>query len=388
MLRVVHACAYFAPAFVYGGPPRSVLGLCQAEQQAGIDVRVVTTTANGETELPREIVETRQFDGVTVDYCERAWPKAIFNAPSFDQRLRDATRGADLIHIHGLWNAVVWRAAAVARGSGMPYVLSPRGMLEPAALAHDRWRKRAAWQLFDRRIVEHASLLHATSPTELDTLQRTGRPVALIPNGVDIAGASSTQLNVRTRFAIPEGEPFVLFLGRIHPLKRLDLLAAAFALVLTRHPGARLVIAGPDESGTRASLAAQFAPIDRSVIWTGAVEGDVKESLLRGCSALVACSDSESFGMSVVEAMSAGAPVVVTRNLGWSDAAAEGAGMVVEQDAAAIARALDAVLDDPRKAEAMGARGRLLAARYSWPHVGAAMADAYQQLVRPIVQAS
>jgi hypothetical protein len=60
-LRVVHVCAYFAPAFVYGGPPRSVLGLCLAQRAAGVDVRVVTTTANGDSELPDTVVARGEY---------------------------------------------------------------------------------------------------------------------------------------------------------------------------------------------------------------------------------------------------------------------------------------------------------------------------------------
>jgi hypothetical protein len=65
-VRVVHVCAYFAPAFVYGGPPRSVLGLCRAERDAGIDVRVVTTTANGDSELDDNAGRPVEYDGVAV----------------------------------------------------------------------------------------------------------------------------------------------------------------------------------------------------------------------------------------------------------------------------------------------------------------------------------
>jgi hypothetical protein len=65
-LRVLHVSAYFAPAFVYGGPPRSVLGLCRAQRDAGVDVRVVTTTANGDAELDAAIVARGAYEGIPV----------------------------------------------------------------------------------------------------------------------------------------------------------------------------------------------------------------------------------------------------------------------------------------------------------------------------------
>ena len=85
-LRVVHVSAYFAPAFVYGGPPRSILGLCRAQRDAGVDVQVITTTANGDSELPQTVVARGEYEGIPVRYCERAWPRSVFRAPL----LRDA----------------------------------------------------------------------------------------------------------------------------------------------------------------------------------------------------------------------------------------------------------------------------------------------------------
>ena len=190
--RVVHVCAYFAPAFVYGGPPRSILGLCTAQQRAGLDVRVITTTANGDDELPADA--DGEYDGVRVQYCARAWPRAAFRAPSLGAAVRAALASADIVHLHGLWNAAIWAAAAEARRARRPYVLSPRGMLSTAALAHDAWRKRVAYVAFDRAVIRGAAMLHATSRPELDVLaSRFGaNPTCYVPNGVVLPPPGST----------------------------------------------------------------------------------------------------------------------------------------------------------------------------------------------------
>src|SRR6478672_9281659 len=172
VMRVVHVCAYFAPAFVYGGPPRSILALCRAQRAAGVDVRVVTTTADGDGELREEITSHGDYDGIPVRYCGRAWPRSIFYAPSLPAILATELKDDAVLHIHGLWNAAVWSAAAAARQQQRPYVLSPRGMLAPAALAHDRWRKRLVYHLPDRRVIRDAARLHATSRIEFDELAR------------------------------------------------------------------------------------------------------------------------------------------------------------------------------------------------------------------------
>jgi glycosyltransferase involved in cell wall biosynthesis len=323
------------------------------------------------------------YAGVPAQYCERRLAKWLFYAPSLRRTLLAAAAEADILHLHGLWNAVIWESAAVARHSGRRYVLSPRGMLEPAALAHDRLRKRAAWLLFDRRTVEGAALLDATSPTESATLERLapGR-VRFVANGVDDAAAPPPALDVRARYGIAAGAPIVLFLGRLHPIKRLDLVALAFTRLRALHPAAHLVMAGPDEAGTRASLAPLFAPLAAAVTWAGEVDDSIKAALLAAASALAVCSNSESFGMGVAEALAAGTPVVVTRTLPWEDVESHGAGFWVEQTPDAIAAGLAAIIEDPAAARAMGARGRSLAQEtYNWHKSAAALQSAYAEVL-------
>jgi glycosyltransferase involved in cell wall biosynthesis len=380
----VHVCAYFAPAFVYGGPPRSLLGLCRAQRNAGVDVRVVTTTANGDRELGDSVVVRGEYEGIPVRYCARAWPRSIFRAPSIGDAVADALREADVLHIHGLWNAAVWGAAAAARRTGRPYVLSPRGMLSPAALAHDAWRKRVAYLAADRRVIAGAARLHATSRPEFDELARRwgAARTVYVPNGVELpSGGVGDPQAARRRFNLPPTAKLVLFLGRIHPIKRLDVLAAAFARLRQQHPDAHLVIAGPDEEGYRARIAGLFEPLGSSVTWTGRVDESGKSQLFDAATALVMCSNSESFGMSAAEAMAAALPVVVTRTCPWPEIEAHGAGFWVDQDPDAIASALAELLDNEQAAQEMGRRGRaLIAGHFSWSHTASALIREYEGL--------
>src|SRR2546426_4090308 len=116
-MRVLHVSPYFAPAFVYGGPPRSILGLCKGLQTAGIDVEVFTTTANGERDMPASPARGDSYDGVKVRYFARSAPRSLWNAHGLREAL-DASAGSfDVIHIHGLWHrpsALGARAATAA----------------------------------------------------------------------------------------------------------------------------------------------------------------------------------------------------------------------------------------------------------------------------------
>lgn len=381
-MRVLHVSPYFAPAFRYGGPPRSILGLCRALQRAGVSVEVLTTTAAGDSDLPASPPGGNRYEGVDVRYLPRAFPRRLFGARGLGAALEAALTRADLVHVHGLWTLPGWAAARRARRAGVPVVISPRGMLDPGSVNRRAWRKRIAYGVVEKWNLRSAAFLHATSEAEAEALRlwAPGAPIVTLPNGVDgPETAPAAAAAARRRLGIPAAAPLVTFLGRIHPIKRLDLLAAAFERVRAKRPDAHVVLAGPDEGGERKRLEPPFAAAGTHVHWAGEVVEADKWALLTGSDCLVLCSDSESFGTSVAEAMAAGLPVVVTHSCPWSVVEAERCGFWVPQEASAIAGAVAALLDDPAKAREMGARGKALAQRrYSWDSIGRAMAERYR----------
>lgn len=383
-MRVLHVTPYFAPAFRYGGPPRSVLGLCQGLQRAGIHVDVLTTVANGPTDLTPSPPEGDEYDGVPVRYVPRGFPWLFFGA-RLQGPLAAALARADLLHIHGIWNAPEWSAARLAKVRGVPYVMSPRGMLHPAArrLGHV-WRKRIAYGLLERSRLAGADLLHATSETEAEVLRTLGLavPILVVPNGVDAAAATKAKPGFRARLGIAPHAFVILYLGRIHPIKRLDLLADAFAKVRDTHRATHLVLAGPDEHGHLAGVMRRLPSHAGFVHAIDVPSEDDKWALLGDANVSVQCSDSESFGLAVVEAMAAGVPVVVTRTCPWPDIEARECGFWVEQTVPAIAEAIRTLLGDPTRAKAMGERGAAFAReRYSWDVIAHTMAASYAGVI-------
>jgi glycosyltransferase involved in cell wall biosynthesis len=360
---------------VYGGPPRSIHALCRALPAQGVTVQVFTTDAHGSSSLPSVVTTAGAFEGVPVNYFRRTWPSWPLGSRSLTRALERNITAYDAVHIHGLWNRVVWSAASVAQRAGVPYVLSPRGMLEAGALAHGSWRKRACFALVDGDVLAGASLLHATSEAERLTLRelKPRVPVVLIPNGIDVPAPETAER--------PTPVPNVLFVGRLHPIKRPDLLIDAFVALRRRHPAARLVVAGPDERCMRPQLVARAGEHAGAIRWVGEVNASERTALLREAAALVMCSDSESFGMSALEAMAAAVPVVVTRTCPWPDVHRHGSGFWVDQRVDAIADALGRVLADTDAAREMGRRGRALAeSRYRWDVIARMFAAQYGAL--------
>jgi glycosyltransferase involved in cell wall biosynthesis len=173
---------------------------------------------------------------------------------------------------------------------------------------------------------------------------------------------------------------FVTFIGRLHAIKRLDLLLAAFHQVQAQVPRAHLVIAGPAEPGPLSVDLRLVGGANAAIHWLGEITEEEKWSLLQESAVFAMCSDSESFGVAVVEAMAAGVPVVVTRTCPWQEIETVGCGLWVAQQQNAVATALHRLLTNRLEAEQMGARGREHArARYAWEPIARTMSNYYTQ---------
>ncbi len=382
-MRILHVTPYFAPAFYYGGPPRTILGLCQAERRLGIDVTVFTTTAAGSESLLPAVDGPAVYEEIPVFRFPLGLAGRFFHAPLLAKTLKSRARDFDLVHIHCLWNLTEWSAAYACRATGIPYVISTRGMLLGASRRHRAWRKKIFYPVIESRILRRARFLHVTSAEEVDEINRLGvqRRVLELPNGVDAPGdISKLRGEFRKQYGIGEDSPIVSWIGRIHSIKRLDLLALAFAKAQSVVPQMKLVLAGPDECGHRAEVAPLFAGSGDAVIWTGELGSADKLRLLADANLLVACSNVESFGMSIVEAMAAAVPVVVTQTCPWPQIERENCGRWVPHDADSIAKGiLDLVTDLPR-ARAMGERARRFAVQnYAWDSIARDMIAAYER---------
>jgi len=292
-----------------------------------------------------------------------------------------ADGAVDVIHDHGMWLLSNHRSAALASKVRVPFVVSPRGMLEPWSLEHHRWRKTAAWSLYQRRDVERAAMLHATSALEATNLRRLGlrHPIATIPNGIDIPERPDDAPR-----AVASMPRTALFLSRIHPKKGLLDLVRAWASA--RPPGWRVVIAGPDEArherDVRESVSAHG--LDDVFSFVGNVVDAAKWHLYWSADLFVLPSHSENFGTVVLEALACEVPVITTKATPWESLETQRCGWCVDVGADALAAALSAAtaLSDETRA-AMGRRGRAWVAReYAWASVASKMRASYEWLVQ------
>lgn len=381
-MRLLHVAASYLPAVRYGGTIASVHGLCRALAAHGHDVHVFTTSVDGAADSAVPHDTAVDVDGVKVWYFKSPRFRRVYWAPHLRRQLAAQVRTFDLVHTHAIYLWPLWAAARSAHHAGVPYVVSPRGMLEKGLIEQKSAVLKAGLIAFiEKQTLERASAIHVTSAREAEEAAAFGfhlPPMREIPNGVELEPATGTVSDAIA--AIVAGPPFVLYLGRINWKKGLDRLLEA----MPRVSGARLVIAGNDDDGYQPSLegmARHLGVADR-VVFTGPVRGADKAALLRDARMLVLPSYSENFGNVVLEAMAAATPVVVTPEVGLAPSVrAIGAGLVAASDAEGIAHAIATLMTDPARRE-MGARGQAaVRERFSWPAVAAQMASLYESVV-------
>ncbi|MBI3090848.1 MAG: glycosyltransferase [Candidatus Tectomicrobia bacterium] len=301
-------------------------------------------------------------------------------------------REVDLLHLHGLFSYPTLLGSRLARYFHRPYIVSPHGMLDPWALAWKAWKKRPYFKLFDHRTLKRAAALHALTAAEGRQFAALGlqRPTFVLPNGIDPDDYRSVPPRAVLDARYPElrGKRYLLFLGRLHPKKGLDVLLEAFGMLVRRVAGCSdllLVLAGPDNVGYRAALELAVARYELSqhVRFTGLLEGEEKLSALGAAELFVLPSHSEGFSMAALEAAACGCPVVLSPACNFPEIEAAGGGVIVEPRGEALARALGALLTDPVRRRDMGRRGQaLVREKLNWESIAARMIAVYEDILR------
>lgn len=375
----------YLPAVRYGGPIYTVHGLCRALAERGHDVQVFTTNVDGPGVSNVPIDRAVDLDGVSVRYFSTGLGRRLYRSPAMGRALKEICKSFDIVHLHSVFLWPTLAATDVARAYGIPYIMTPRGMLVKELIARKNRFLKSAWiGLFEGRNIERAAAVHFTSQVEADEMQRLGlkcRRSAIIPNGVDLVDASSPQSADDIAWLQSLPQPFILYLGRLNWKKGLDRLISAMTLV----DCIDLVIAGNDDEDCRQSLEAlaHKLGVTQKIKFIGPVSGARKWALLRQAHMLLLPSYSENFGMVVLEAMAVGCPVVVTAEVGLAAAVhASGAGLVVEGNPEKLATAITLLEQDGSRRKQMGDAGRKTAAeQFSWASVAAKMESLYTECV-------
>ncbi len=336
-MKILMSADWFYPAQM-GGPSNAIYWQAKALTRAGHDVRVVATSQDLPSSIPLNCWLT--LDCGRVMYTRNPhfyWPLVhIWYAAR-------TMRGVDVVHINSLFYPSSFVLVFIALLLNKLVVWSPHGELNSQALAYSPRRKRLILRILKR--MSHQVVFHATCPAEATCIRQHFGP--------DVAVEE-----VRTMMELPEvveriARPYLLFIGRLHPIKAIDrLLDALGTSTLFRASQYTMTIAGPDDSGYRQILAKQvqcLGLVDK-VNFVGPVQGAYKEQLYADARLTILPSQSENFGLVVIESLAQGTPVVASTGTPWSQLETEQAGSWVSNDPDNLRQTIETYLTMPAEA--------------------------------------
>ena len=370
----------------YGGPVASVSGLTSALVHEGISCEIFSTLWKGDDAdaMLSCPVPIHRFD---VEFPARFWPgyskslaKTIWN--------RIGSGVFDLVHVHEPWHYPGFVAFRAARKHNVPYVLSPRGSLQEWCLSQKAFKKWVYMKMVQSHILKFADAIHALTNEEMESFSKLGykTPVFVTPNGIDPSPFEHSPDISDFLATYPDlsGKRVVLFMGRLHSQKGLDVLARSYTSLLQKFKDVALLVAGPDEDGTQKRMESilKTSPALCITVFTGMLTGKDKLAALVCADLFVLPSYSEGFSTAILEALAAGLPVVISRQCNFPEVSEHDAGFVIEPSDVAVTEAISTLLSDDQLRTRMGQNGRnLVREKYTWDAIAGSMAGLYQRLV-------
>ncbi|BAZ47930.1 hypothetical protein NIES4103_05350 [Nostoc sp. NIES-4103] len=388
-MRVLHVIPSVPQ--IRGGPSLAVLDMVKALRANNVDAEIATTNDNGDGLLDVPLQKRVEYQQVPVWFFPRFSPSVKFlREYAFSWQLtvwlwHNISR-YDLLHIHAIFSYASTIAMVIARCQNIPYIVIPHGLLCEWSLQQSALRKQIYLRLIEQANLNHSQAIHLTSQLEQQEVDQLGFSV---PSFVLPHGLSQPQLIFNARYLlrqhlnIPADEPIILFLSRLHPKKGLHYLIPALGKLTDYR--FTFVIAGSGAKEYEAEIEALTVAtgIRDRTHFTGFVAGETKNLLIQGSDLFVLTSHAENFGLSVLESLAVGVPVLVTPGVALAAFVEQHQlGYVPQLDVVAIAKAIEQYLTHPQAAKDMGDRARqIILEQYTWDKVAMKMSGIYQDII-------
>lgn len=381
-MKVLHIAASLDTE--WGGPTQVITGLTDALAKKGVKVSIFAPMGKNEGACINKL-ENVDVNRFPKDFLSRFWTS---HSSALAKALRKEAFDFDLLHIHEIWHHPHFAAYQAAKLAKKKFIITIHGELEPWGLNHKAFKKKIYSALIQRRILKEASALHAITEDESKKITKfvDNDNIFIIPNGLNVEEFEKLPPREWIEDLYPDlkGKKVILFLGRIHPSKGLDILAKAFKTVLKKKNNIQLVIAGPDNKSYKSQIVEILKSenaIDNTT-FTGTLTGNNKLGILNRADIFVLPSYSEGFSISTLEAMACGIPVLITKCCNFPEVEKTGAGKIIDASHIHLSEALIDLLDSPKLSKHMGNRGkRLVREKYTWDNLAEQMISSYEEIL-------
>ena len=384
-MRILHVVPSFAPCFAHGGVVNASYQIAKKQVEDGHDVTVYTTDSCNER-LRFEDNYNVDVEGIKVFYFKNL-SNNIKNKLTIDtpvsaiSHIRRTIADFDIIQIHEHRHSLAIATHRYAKKNHIPYVLQAHGSVLPF------FQKEKLKDIFDRLwgfdILHDASRVFALTEVEKEQYLKMGVAedrIEIVPLGINLDEYANLPEsgNFKSRHGIDAEDKVILFLGRIHEIKGLDLLVNAFDKI--ENDNVKLAIVGGD-SGFKDTLDEMIEERDLQdkVIFPGVMTGREKIEALVDCDVFVMPSRYESFTTSGLEAMACGKPLILTRNNHIHTWVKDNSGLICDFDEENLSNCIETLLNNEELCREFGETGRkLIEDKYDWDKVSKQIESIYK----------
>lgn len=326
-------------AAIHGGPTTAVIEMMEALNAMGFSNAVALSDDDGRrrrlsADAPERQIKDRFYFPKQSDFYTYT--------PAMAGWLNTHVTNFDLVHIHGLFSHVNILAGRACRRHNIPYLITPHGMANRYGMRHKRLRKMISFRLFEQRLLNQAHMVHLTSLDEARDFADLNISTAtrIIPLAVrSVSGnTTATKADAKSRQKDKSRPYQILFMGRLHPIKNIEAVIAALAQPDMSDYHLHICGEGAPKYVNQLKAYAEQLGVAEQVTWRGFISGSEKVRLFTKSDIFVLLSFSESFGISAIEALSAGLPLVLSRHVANAETLANaGLAKVTDTSAAEIA---------------------------------------------------
>ncbi len=375
-MNILHVVTYFAPCFSAGGVVNAAYQIAKKQVENGHNVCVYTTDSCQERIKVKDNYNV-DVDGIKVFYFKNLSndikTKLTIDTPiSLIGYLKRNINDFDIIHIHEHRHSLAIATHRYAKKNNVPYVLQAHGSVLPF------FQKEKLKEIFDKLwgfdILHDADCIFALTEVEKQQYLKMGvdeTKIEIVPLGINLDEYNDLpdKGKFKSKYDIQENEKLIVFLGRIHEIKGLDLLIKAFNKI--QNDNVKLAIIGGDYGFLDEvnSLVKRFN-LENKVIFPGVLIGEDKKEALVDCDIFVMPSRYESFTTSGLEAMACSKPLVLTKNNHIHDWVEGNVGLTCEFDEDELSNCIETLLNDEKLCHTFGEKGRkLIEEKYDWAKV-------------------
>ena len=397
-MKILHVAHFFYPCLSAGGVVNASYQIA-SKQGKDDDVKVISSDSCKERlKFPNGRYDV-DVDGIKVDYFKNLSNgfklKTMLDTPlAAPFKISKDIKDYDIVHIHEHRQTLAIIASYFARKNNIPYIVQAHGSVLPF------FQKEGLKNLFDKvfgfKILHNASCVFALTEVEKEQYLKMGvdeDKIEIVPLGINLEEYENLPAygKFRSKFNIGENDKLILFVGRIHEIKGLDLLLDAFNDLIVQSneknsedipcPSIKLAIVGPDD-GYLVKLEEKVKEysLEENVIITGPLYKEEKQEALVDCDLFVIPSKYESFTTSGLEAMACSKPLVLTKNNHIHDWVDGNVGIACEDNKDSLREAIEKVLFDEELSQIFAENGnKLIKEKYNWDIINDQILEIYNK---------